>query len=122
MVIQQFAVDVYKPLDQQTPAFQKFWNNLHSVAVTITQPLHLYVTCYDILHAVKIAAEKNKTLDSDKLKTAFESDFKPPTGQLVWASTGWGWTAASHAPVNTPEEFTYIKIGKASEGQITPGA
>jgi len=121
-IIMQFAVDVYKPLDQQSPGFQKFWNNLHSVAVTITQPLHLYVTCYDALHAVKLAAEKVKSLDSDKIKAEWENGWKPPAGQLVWANTGWGWTATSHAPINTPEEFTYIKPGKATEGQVTPGA
>jgi branched-chain amino acid transport system substrate-binding protein len=121
-VIMQFAVDVYKPLDQQTPVFRKFWDNIHSVAVTINQPLHLYVTCYDILIAFKATAEKLNTLDSDKIKAEWEKGWKPASGSLVWASTGWGWTPDSHRPVNVPEEFTYIKIGKATEGQVTPGS
>jgi branched-chain amino acid transport system substrate-binding protein len=120
MVMQQFTVDVFKPLAQQTPTFQKFWDNLHSVAVTVNQPLHLYVTCYDILHAVKLAAEKVNSIDSDKIKTLFESGWKPGAGQLVWATEGWGWSKDSHAPVNTPDEFQVIKIGKLVEGQVQP--
>jgi len=122
MVILQFAVDVFKPLDQQSPAFQHFWNNLHSVAVTISQPLHLYVTCYDSLHAIKLAAEKANSLNSDKIKAIWEGGFKPAPGQLVWASAGWGGTKDSHNPVNTADEFVVIKPGKATEGQITPAA
>ena len=120
MVIQQFAVDVYKPLTSQSATFQTFWSNLQSVAVTISQPLHLYVTCYDILQAFNFAAKQLNTLNSDKIKALWESGWTPPAGGLVWATKGWGWTAASHAPVNTADQFSIIKIGKLVQGQVQP--
>ena len=118
MLEQQFTVDTYVEPSKQTPAFKTFNENLHSVAVTINQPLHLYATCYDILNAVKLAAEKLQSVDSTKIKELFESGWTPPAGVLVFAEKGWGWTKDSHAPVNTPDEFQVIKIGPLQEGQI----
>jgi branched-chain amino acid transport system substrate-binding protein len=118
MTMQQFSVDIYKDLSQQSAEFRTFWDAIHSVAVTISQPLHLYVTCYDILNAFKAAATKVNSLDGTKIKNLFESGWKPPAGLLVWAKEGWGWTKTSHNPANTPDQFEVIKIGKLTEGQV----
>jgi branched-chain amino acid transport system substrate-binding protein len=120
MTMQQFSVDIYKPLKDQTPTFQKFWNSLQAVSTRSPQPLHLYVTCYDILKAFALTAKQVNSIDNEKVKAAWEAGWVPPPGELVWASKGWGWTKTSHAPNNTPDEFEVIKIGKLVQGQVQP--
>ena len=115
-----YPVTLFRTEAQQTPGFKRFMDALHSVAVTINQPLNLYAVCYDELQAMRAAAIGTNSLDADKMRAYLENSFKPPKDTLQFAPNGWGWTKATHLPAGSPDQFVITKAGRVVDGQIQP--
>ena len=117
VVMQNWSINVATADQGKSPQFKTFLDNLHSVAVTITQPLQQYGNCYDGLQAYNIAAKQANSLDPDKVRSALESLKLPSTSPLIVFPKGFGWTAQSHLMVNYPEQFTIVAPGALKDGQ-----
>jgi branched-chain amino acid transport system substrate-binding protein len=117
IVMQNWSINVRTPEQAKEAKFQTFLENLHSVAVAITQPLQQYGNCYDGLQAFNLAVKQANSLDPDKVRAALESLKVPATSPLIVFPKGFGWTPQSHVMVNYPEQFTIVAPGALKEGQ-----
>lgn len=115
-----FTADVSGSSISSTTAFKQFASTLQSVVPVITGPLHNYLSGWDALQLMKLAATQAGSLDNDKMKAALENLTVPSSSSLLLSPPGFGWTPASHAPVNPASEFEIVKVGPLLNGQFVP--
>ncbi|HEY4888058.1 MAG TPA: ABC transporter substrate-binding protein [Candidatus Dormibacteraeota bacterium] len=115
-----FTADVAGSSISSTASFKNFADTLQTVAPVITGPLHNYLSGWDALQLMKLAATQAGSLDNDKMKAALENLTVPSSAQLLLSPSGFGWTSASHAPVNPADEFEIVSVGPLVNGQFVP--
>jgi len=116
-----FTADVAGSSIASTAEFQLFLSTLKEVSVVISGPLHNYLSGWDALQIMKLAAEQAGSLDPDKMKAALENLTVPTANSpLLLSPPGFGWTSTSHAPVNPATEFTIVNVGPVVQGQFQP--
>ena len=115
-----FSADVHGSSISSSTAFQNFITRLKTITPTIAGPLHNYISGWDALQLMKLAATQANSLDSDKLKAALENLTVPSSNSLLLSPSGFGWTPTSHAPINPSNEFEIVKVGPLQDGQFVP--
>jgi branched-chain amino acid transport system substrate-binding protein len=110
------SLSVYKPLSQQSKAFQTFWNATALQGSKFSQSIVLYTLSYDDLMLVYLAAKQANSINTSAIANALEHLKQPKVKPYVTWTTE-GFTPTIHveqaAPSNYVLSSAYTKDGMA---------
>lgn len=109
---------IYKPLAQQSQAFQTFFNDTKAQGANFSQSIVIYTIGWDTIMLAKLAAEQAKSTSTVAMTHALEN-LTPPANPPYVSYTVEKYSAAQHSPILSPADDT-VASPFLRDGQFLP--